>query len=171
MRKTKTAVLIVGEGERDQAFLRHLQELYISRYDDIAVKIECGSGGSPRSVVEKAIRLRDNAAYDRCIVIVDKDRLLESDRILNKRIKERPPILIIYIKPCMEGLLLEILEHQNFSRHNVLSETCKHEFARYVPIDRQTDKVSYARIFPKDKLDYRRKKVKDLDIILRIMQV
>jgi hypothetical protein len=134
------------------------------------VKIDCGSGGSPRSVVEKAIRLRDNAAYNRCIVIVDKDRPLETDHILNRRMKEKPPIEIIKIKPCMEGLLLEIIEHPNFSRHNVSSHICKHEFAQYIPVNKQTDRNSYGGIFKKTMLDFRRKKSWDLDIILKIMK-
>jgi len=115
--------------------------------------------------------LRDNKAYDICVVVVDRDRPLETDHILNKRMKDNPPIRIISIKPCMEGLLLEILDHHNFSRHNSSSDTCRHEFVQYIPIDKQTDKTSYTRIFPKTILDSRRKKVMDLDIILKVMQV
>lgn len=43
VRKTKTAILIVGEGPTEKAFLQYLQEIYISREADVAVKIECGS--------------------------------------------------------------------------------------------------------------------------------
>lgn len=170
-RKTKTTVLIVGEGSKDKAFLRHLQDMYVSREDDIIVKIECASGGSPRSILEKATRLRSTRDYDRCVVLIDKDRLLETDRELRRRMKEHPPVQIVWIKPCMEGLLLEILRYPDFSRHNASTDFCKRQFEFHIPIDRQTEKSSYARIFPKAKLDSCCSRVRDLHTILKAMQV
>ncbi len=169
-RKTKTTVLMVGEGPKDKAFLRHLQDIYVSRDGDIAVKIECASGGSPRSIVEKAIRLRGARDYDKCVVLIDQDRVLEDDRELRKRMKEHPPIQIIWIKPCMEGLLLEILKYPDFSRHNVSSSFCKSQFRLHIPIDRQTEKLSYMRLFPKATIDLCRGKIHDLDAILKAMR-
>ncbi|MBU4251837.1 MAG: hypothetical protein KKC39_08410 [Candidatus Omnitrophica bacterium] len=170
-RKTKTTVLIVGEGGKDKAFLRHLQDIYVSREDNIAVKVECGAGGSPRSIIEKSIRLRDVRAYDRCVVVLDADRVLETDGKLKKRMKEKPPIEIIWVIPCMEALCLEIIEHPNFTRSKARVDLCKHEFSSYIPVDRQTEKHFYARIFPKTMLDYRRAAIQDLDAILTIMQI
>ena len=171
IRKTKTTVLIVGEGLKDKAFLRHLQDVYVSREDDIIVKIECASGGSPRSIVEKATRLRSVRAYDRCMVVIDKDRSLEIDRELRRLMKEHPPMQMVWIKPCTEGLLLEILRYPGFSRHSASTDFCKRQFESYIPIDKQTEKSSYARIFPKIKLDSCRSRVRDLDTILKAMQV
>lgn len=171
IRKTKTTVLIVGEGQKDKAFIQSLQEMYISREDNIAVKVECGSGGSPRCVIEKTIRLRDNKAYDKCVVLLDADRRLETDRELKRRMKEKPPVEIIWVKPCMEGLLLEILRHPNFSRHKASVDSCKHAFALYLPIDKQTEKYSYARIFSRATLDSHRRSIRELDTIFKAMQV
>lgn len=171
IRKTKVTVLIVGEGSKDKAFLRHLQDMYVSREDDIIVKIECASGGSPRSIVEKATRLRSASGYDKCMVIIDQDRSLETDRELRRRMKEHPPVQIVWIKPCMEGLLLEILRYPNFSRHDVSTGFCKRQFEAHIQIDRQTEKSSYARIFSKDKLDSCRRTIRDLNTILKVMQV
>ncbi len=171
IRKTKTTILMVGEGLKDKAFLRHLQGIYVSREDDISVKIECASGGSPRSIVEKTIRLRSTRDYDKCIVFIDEDRSLETDRELRRRMKEHPPMQIVWIKPCMEGLLLEILRYPDFSRHNISTDFCKRQFESYIPIDKQTEKSSYARIFPKTKLNSCRKHIRELDNILKAMQV
>lgn len=170
IRKAKTTVLIVGEGPKDKAFIRHLKDTYVTREDDIAVKVDCGAGGSPRCVVEKAIRLRDSGAYDRCIVIVDEDRKLYTDSKLKKRMREKPPVEINWIKPCMEGLLLQILEHHNFSRYKASAAFCKHEFACYIPVDKQTESTAYIPLFTKVKFDICRKGIRDLDIILKIMQ-
>lgn len=171
VRNTKTTVLIVGEGAKDKAFLCHLKNIYVSREDDIAVKVEKGSGGSPACVVEKAIDVSNNKAYDRRIVIVDADIKLIIKSDLRKRMNEKPPIRIIRIPPCMEGLLLEILAPPNFSRHKASSSFCKTAFASYIPVEKQTDEFAYSYLFPREKLDYDRKRIKDLDIILRTMQI
>ena len=78
-RSSKTTVLVVGEGPTEKAFLQFIKELYIMRDADIVVKVECGSGGAPCSVVQRAIRLRGSRAYDKCFVLFDADRPLETD--------------------------------------------------------------------------------------------
>lgn len=171
IRNTKTTVLIVGEGATDKAFLRHLKNIYVFREDDIVVKVEKGSGGSPACVIKKTIDLSNNKAYDRRLVIVDGDLKLILDSDLRRRIRENPQIKIIQIYPCIEGLFLEILEHPNFSRHRVLSSFCKSEFEKYIPADKQTEELAYSSLFPKEKLEFRRKRIKELDIILRTMQI
>lgn len=167
--KTKATVLIVGEGLKDEAFLRHLKDMYVLRDGEIAVKVGSGLGGSPCSVIQKAIRLRDSSEYGRCVVIVDGDVPLKIDRELNKRIKEKSRVEIRLIKPCMEGLLLEILRHAHFNRHGSSTALCKHEFEVYIPIGKQTETASYARVFPKALIDSRRVSIPDLDVILKIM--
>lgn len=84
-RSSKTTVLIVGEEHTEKAFLQFVKELYILRDADIAVKIECGSGGAPCSVVQKAIRLRGSRAYDKFFVLFDADLHLETDGKLKHR--------------------------------------------------------------------------------------
>lgn len=171
-RRTKIAILLVGEGPTERAFLRYIQEIYISRDSDIAVKVECGFGGSPNCVIERAMRLRANREYDRCFVVIDEDRLGEVDDKLRKRMKTRPPIGILPVKPCIEGLFLAILNHNNFSQATATSDFCKREFERsYLSIDRKTDYRSYSRYFPKMVLDLQRGSIIQLDAILKAIQV
>lgn len=166
-RRTKKAVLIVGEGPTEKAFLQYIKELYITRHADVAVKIECGSGGSPRSVIEKTIRLRSSRAYDKCFVLMDKDRPLELNKTIKKRIKEKPCIEILWAAPCIEGLFLSILDNTNPN----LSDDCKREFEKnYIPSNKKTDKGSYTGIFTKDVLNQQRKNISELDAILKAMQ-
>ncbi len=171
-RNTKTTILIVGEGPTEKAFLQYLKELYIARDYAFAIKVECGSGGSPCSVVQKAIRLRGSRAYDKCYVLFDADRPLETDYKLSDRMNKRPRIKVIKATPCIEGLFLAILEHPGFSQASAVSDNCKRDFhAGYISEDKKMDKRSYSDKFSKAVLDSQRAYVPELDLILKAMQV
>ena len=166
-RRTKKTILIVGEGPTEKAFLQHIVKLYVTRDMPIAVKVQCGSGGSPQSVVEKAIRLKQ--AYDKCFVLVDSDVPFEPDKELQKRMKKKPRIEMLNATPCIEGLLLAILKHPKFSQTKTSSDDCKRMFYEYVPEDKKTDKRVYDGVFSKEILEARRKDVPELDAILMVI--
>lgn len=172
-RNSKTTILIVGEGPTEKAFLQFIKELYIMRDADIVVKVECGSGGSPRSVVERAIRLCASRAYDKCFVLFDADLPLETDAKLKQRMQKKPSVQILKATPCIEGLFLAILKHPGFFQNSALaSASCKREFeANYLSADKKMDKRSYASHFTKETLDKLRKYIPEFDAILKAMQV
>ena len=171
-RSAKTTILIVGEGPTEKAFLQHLQSLYVSREASFVVKVESGSGGAPSIVIQRAIRQRSSRDYDRCFVLVDADMPLEMDRKLEERMKKRPKIEILKSTPCIEGLFLAILGHNNFSQIGSRSDQCKREFeAHHMADDRKTDKRAYASKFTKVILDAQRKVIAELEAILKAMQV
>lgn len=171
-RNTKTTILIVGEGPTEKAFLQYLKELYVARDFDCAVKVECGSGGSPCCVVQKAIRLRGSRAYDKCYVLFDADRPLETDYKLSDRMKKRPRVEMLTATPCIEGLFLAILGHLGFSQASATADNCKRDFhTGYISEEKKMDKRSYVAKFPKTMLDGRRAHVSELDLILKAMQV
>lgn len=168
----KKTILIVGEGPTEKAFLQHIKELYLTREADFVIKVECGSGGGPKSVVQKTVRLRSSRAYDKCFVLVDADRPLETDRKLEERMHKKPHVEILKSTPCIEGLFLLILQHPNFSQTSTLSDNCKREFeSKYIPADKKTDKRSYADKFPREVLEGRRGSIPELDAILKAMQI
>lgn len=170
-RYSKTTVLIVGEGPTEKAFLQYLKELYVSRESNFAVKIECGSGGDPKSVIQKTIRLRGSRGYDKCFVLIDSDRPLKTDGELKRRMRAKPRIEILKATPCAEGLFLSILRHPKFSQNNTTSDICKREFeTSYISAGRKTDKRSYAGKFSRKFIDERREIVSELDAILKAMQ-
>ncbi|MCD4779932.1 MAG: RloB domain-containing protein [Candidatus Omnitrophica bacterium] len=166
-RRTKKTILIVGEGPTEKAFLLHIRDLYVTRDMPLAVKVQCGSGGSPQSVVEKAIRLKQH--YDKCFVLVDSDVPFEPDKELQKRMKKKPRIEMLYATPCIEGLMLAILQHPKFSQTKTSSDDCKRMFDKYVPEDKKTDKRAYEGVFSKESLDAGRKDVSGLGDILKAM--
>lgn len=170
-RRTKTTILFVAEGPTEKAFLQYLKDMYITRDMDIAVKIECGSGGSPKSVVEKAVRLKGSRAYDKCFVLVDSDLPFEPDGELKKRMNKKPRIEMLKATPCIEGLLLTILD-LGFSQQATTSIESKRIFeSNHLPEEKKTDKCSYERIFSKQVIEERRKAVVELDAILKAMEV
>ena len=170
-RRTKKTTLIVGEGPTEKAFLQHIQQTYVTRDMDIAVKVESGSGGSPKSVIEKAIRLRSSRSYDQCFVLVDKDLPFCPDRELKRRMRKKPHIEILNATPCIEGLFLAILDPK-FSQQSKLTDFCKNTFEeKYISQHKKSDKRSYEKIFSKQILDKRRQDVLELDAILRAMGV
>jgi len=145
--------------------------MYITREMDVVVKVECGAGGAPKSVVERAVRLKGVSAYDKCFVLVDADLPFECDAELERRMRKKPHLEILTATPCIEGLLLAILD-VNFSPSAVTAGECKRIFERrYLPKDRKTYKHSYARIFSRQMIDARRGSVPELDAILRAMGV
>lgn len=137
---------------------------------NIAVKVECGAGGSPKMVIEKAVRLRGSRSYDKCYVLVDADLSITLNAELKKRIRKKPPIEILKATPCIEGLFLKILNHPNFSQKKVSSDICKRIFkARYNFKGKKTNKHSYENIFTKKIFLIRRKEVQELENILNAM--
>lgn len=170
-RRTKTTILIVGEGPTEKAFLQYLRDMYITREMDVAVKVECGSGGSPRSVVEKAVRLKGSRAYDKCFVLVDSDLPFEPDGELEKRMRRKPHIEMLNATPCIEGLLLAILD-SDFSQQAITSVESKRIFeTKHLPEDKKTDKRSYERIFSRQVIEERRRVVLELDAILKAIGI
>ncbi|MFC1546407.1 RloB domain-containing protein, partial [bacterium] len=168
IRRTKKTVLIVGEGPTEKAFLRYLKELYITRDMDVSLKVECASGGSPRNVVEKTIRLCGSRGYDKCFVLIDADVSFNGDKKLVSRMNKKPKIKILKASPCIEGLFLLILNH----KESLTSEKCKSLFeSKYLASDKKTDWRSYERIFTKQMLDDNRKTINELNVILKAMEV
>ena len=91
----------------EQAFLRHIKSLYISRGCGVGVTIRNAHGKGPDHVVDYAIGQCRNAAYDRVVTLLDTDLLMSAAAHRRARSKK---IHIIGSTPCIEGLLLKILD-------------------------------------------------------------
>ena len=151
-------VLLVGEGKTEWAFLSHIKFLYISRGCGVSVKIRNAHGRGPDQVVDYAIKQRRNAAYDRGVVLLDTD--LEMSTAAQKRAKSKK-IQIVGSTPCIEGLLLKIL-------NKPVPDTCiecKARVARLHP-GQLTIPDSYQEKFPKIVLEKRRHDVLELGKLL-----
>lgn len=124
----RRSILLFGEGKTEWVFLNHLCQLY--RSQSVLTKVSHGQGGSPRTVVEAAIKARCLADYDKVVVLLDADRDasdIPAEWLARHRLE------IHFSVPCIEGLLLEILgDHEvtKLRKGAKASERCKSRFGR-----------------------------------------
>ena len=152
------SVLIVGEGLTEEAFLRHLKSLYITRGCGIGLKIRNAHGKGPDHVVGFSIRQRNNAAYDRVIALLDTDDPWP-DKVV-KRARQKK-IELIGSTPCIEGLLLRILNQPVPEQ----SADCKQRIMNLIN-GRLTIPGSYSALITHEALEARRVQIRELDKLL-----
>lgn len=157
-RSVSHTVLLVGEGATEQAFLRYIKSLYISRGCGVGVTIRNAHGKGPDHVVDYAIGQCRNAAYDRVVTLLDTD--LPMSVAVRRRAKSKK-IHIIGSTPCVEGLLLKILDEYVPET----SAECKQRCGGVLPA-RLTFSEDYREHFPRDLLDGRRDEIPELDQLL-----
>lgn len=164
--KPKNTLLLYVEGYSEKIFLEHIRGIY-ARGNDVKVTIKSGSGGSPEAIVSEA--LREIGSFDRRAIVMDNDgKIKEMEKAREKAKKGN--VKIIENTPCLEGVLLSILETEK-SYPNKSSSKCKKEFeSRYISKQRRKDKEEYKKHFPKEILDERRKHVKELDILISLFE-
>ncbi|MCP4597196.1 hypothetical protein [Neptuniibacter sp.] len=103
--KNKTALLIVGEGPIDKAFLQHIHNTVNSRTGN-KVKVAAADGGSPKDVIITAAKYQ-HASYDKKFVLIDEDIPISQEEL---DLAEELGVTIFISSPvCLEGMLLEVL--------------------------------------------------------------
>lgn len=152
------AVLIVGEGSTEEAFLRYLKSLYITRGCGVGLKIRNAHGKGPDHVVDFAIRQRNNADYDRVIALLDTDDPWPDKTVRRARQKG---IKLIGSTPCIEGLLLRILNQPVPEQ----SANCKQRIARVIN-EKLIYPGSYNALFTHEVLEARRVQISELNELL-----
>lgn len=79
---------------------------------------------------------------------------------------------MVYVRatPCLEGLLLQILAHKNYSKHTA-TDACKRlVYDAYVTERHRTEPAAYTKSFPIELLLKSREMCPALDAILRELQ-
>ena len=140
-----TALIIVGEGPHDKAFINHLKDLYDNRNTGQTVKVESATGGSPRSILMSALKHKHVDYVKKCVLMDSDVTITQQDRDFAKT----NHIEIIESKPCcLEGMLLKTLG-ENVPNGN---HACK---AKLHPMlaGEATNKASYSKLFTKDVID------------------
>ncbi len=155
-----------GEGLEDEVFLKHLRSLY-SRDSGVRVTIRNGKGGHPADVVINAAN--QPGQFSQRIVMLDND-MSEADMNMARQEAEKRNIALIENKPCLEAILLAILNGGK-SYADKKSPWCKKEFeSKYLDSKKRTDIREYEKLFPKAALDAVRSKVPELDKIISLME-
>lgn len=159
LRKT---LLIVGEGDSEEAFLKHLRDLYCSNGAGVAVTVRNAHGKGPEHVIDYAARQARMYSYDAHTALLDTD-IAWTDKL--KKDARKAKINMIGSVPCFEGLLLSILGQSPANR----CADCKKAIQRLIGID-LTERQSYTKHFPKGLLDTARSKVLELDQLLKAFE-
>ena len=123
--KQRKTVLAVGEGKADTAFLYHLRQLYCSDKKGASISIRNAQGKGPSNVISTAIGASKIQQFDQILCLLDTDLDWPLKDIARAKQKN---IILIGSEPCLEGLLLNILE-----RGGVLetSSDCKAELQQF----------------------------------------
>lgn len=164
-RAADKTLLMYGEGLAEEMFLKHLRSLY-SRDSGVSVVVRNGRGGNAVDIVLNASK--EPGDFDRRIVVLDNDK--GSSEMNEARIEAgRRNIEIIENTPCLEALLLSILENSSSTAIRA-SDWYKKEFeSKYLDKKKRTDSREYETLLPKDLLEKRRSKLPALNAILTLM--
>jgi hypothetical protein len=157
-----TTLLVFGEGLGEEMFIKHLRSIY-SHNTNVSLIIKKGRGGTADGIVIDACNTP--GAFDRRVVVLDNDKgsaeLSKAQQIANKRRVE-----MILHTPCIEALLLAILNPKNNYR-NKTSALCKKEFeSNHIPKKKRADPSEYEKLFSKKILDEQRSKLPELNALL-----
>lgn len=162
IRLQRRTLLIVGEGDCEVAFLRYLRGIYCSQNASVNVTIRNAQGGGPDSVVNHLVRQLRLAKFDRQIALLDTDIAWSMSL---QKIAKQNKIEMIGSKPCLEGLLLSVLDQPIPASSGV----CKKNLQRLTKAD-MTESRHYAPYFPKETFEQARLFLAELDILLRYFE-
>lgn len=161
-RSIRKTLLAVGEGDTEVAFLKHIKGLYCSDGLGVSLSIRNAHGKGPENVINHTIQCQHLASYDKKLCLLDTD-LPWSQEII--RSAEKYNINLVGSTPCIEGLLLSIL-NQTISN---LSNACKKKLQQFTKQD-MTEVGHYQNYFSKEILEANRMKVDALDQLLTIIE-
>ena len=162
IRTTLRTLLIVGEGDCELAFLKHLKTLYVPRGSGVRATLKNAHGKGPEHVVDFAVRQCRNADYDLRAALLDTD-LPWPARLIRDAIARR--ILLIPSNPCLEGLLLHILDRTVPKT----SDACKKSLQAVLG-GRPTAAPSYVPLFDRVLLEQRRRSIRSLAWLLDLFE-
>ena len=105
VRRVRRTVLLVGEGDAEVAFIKHLKSLYFDRTSSVAVTVKNARGKGALGVVDFAIRHSKTADYDVTAALLDTDTDW-NDKTKGKALKAK--VQVVASQPCLEAMLLAL---------------------------------------------------------------
>jgi hypothetical protein len=142
---SKTTLLIVGEGPDDQAFIKHMHQLFRADNTSTKPKIEKQSGGSPGNIITNAARKYSHQSFDQRFFVLDSDvPISQQDR---DKARKHGYGIILWTPVCLEGALLDVIGEK--VRENDAAASLK---KRLHPLldGPHTDSSAYKSLFPKE---------------------
>ena len=154
-RRTRRTILLVVEGYTDKEFVQHIKGLYHRRECGFRVVLKNAKGKGSNNVIDTAYGENRQGGYDNVAVLYDHDVPLTA------KSKRRCSGFHSFVaNPCLEGLLLDILEQ-------IVAGTCEENKRRYAQF---ASRKNYAELFPQELLERRRSSIQLLDDLLRLLE-
>jgi len=159
-RHTRHTTLIVVEGDTELALVNYLKGL-CGRNCGTRVTIENAHGGSGDTVLKLAIKRCKPFDVSACLYDMDRAPTIK------KHIRKAKQLDIQEIKstPCIEALLLEILEE----KVPAATEDCKRAMQRIVGDDSLTEVATFEKYFPQDLIERRSSEVSQLGALMGLI--
>lgn len=101
-------LLLVGEGEAEVAFLKHVRTLYSAEVGS-AINFKNAYGGGGHQALSQAIRDLRALRYDKVVIVIDTDAHWTDD---HRRAATKAKIKVVESNPCLEATLLKIAGHR-----------------------------------------------------------
>lgn len=120
-RSVARTVLVVGEGQSEELFVRHLCGLYVQRGSGVRISIKNARGKGAQHVVDYTIRQSRNADYDVRVALLDTDVGWSAT---TKKMAEKGRIEVLQATPCLEAVLLQIHERPVENRTTAQLKQC-----------------------------------------------
>lgn len=105
-RQVRKTLLVVGEGDSEVAFIKHLRQIYCAKGAGVSVTVRNVHGKGPDNVIHTAIALKRSGAYDQIVAMLDTDLDWSPDI---RKAADKSRIALVGSTPCLEGMLLEVL--------------------------------------------------------------
>jgi hypothetical protein len=170
IRSVKETLLIVGEGDADIAFVRHVKRTYADSLGR-AVQEHNAKGKGGKNVLETALRRanNNNRAYDKVVLLLDIDTDWDDAaraKARRSRVGKRGRLDVIESNPCLEAWLLKILgvETEGDTRH------MKREFRMRIGCEAHEPNWM-GRLLNRDVLDQARERVSQLADLMNHMGI
>lgn len=159
-RQQYRTLLLVGEGETEEAFLLHVKSLCVQRGSGLRVTVRCAHGKGAGHVVNYAIR-QCSHQFDQVAALLDTDT--DWTPAVQKRARQKR-IHVLKSDPCIEAMLLRAI------RQNAVgsAKELKARFALFVCND-ALDPRRYVTHFGMDALEAGRSIEPTLDDLLRLL--
>ncbi|WP_416413751.1 RloB domain-containing protein [Pantoea sp. App145] len=155
----KETLLAVGEGHSEKAFLHHIKSLYCNGKK---ITIITANGKGPANVIEQALGTYRCTPFNKVMVLMDCDLVWPTKKVKEATAKG---FILIGSTPCLEGLLLDILNQKKCTTNNGCKELLHPQLN-----GSSTERDSYVEKFNKAVLDEMRTVIKGLDEIISAIE-
>ena len=161
LRKTNKTVLIVVEGETEEAFVNHLKRLYYQRGMPLSVSIKNAHGYGPQGIIDKLKSVAQTADFEQRLAVLDSDIPLSPAQ---EKWFRQQKVEIVFSTPAIEATLLSILGKQ--APH--VTSICKSELLKHAPGD-PTEARYYDKFFPLACIESARPRIPALNRLIHVL--